>query len=118
MAPTPCWFWASAVRVVGVTQAGASAAVTFNPSGVTINCEYDRGLVGIDLARDFSSSGFVYLTYNYKDAAGKHWGRLSRVTVNSTTAPTAFTGEQIILEQIPSFSSTGATRDTTQDRKS
>ena len=96
-----------------VTQTGTSVAVSFTPSGTTVNCEGDRGLVGIDLARDYATSGTVYLTYNYKDAAGKYWGRLSKVTVNSVTAPTAFTNEQIIIDQFPSFSSTaGATCDT------
>jgi PKD repeat protein len=95
-----------------VTQTGTSVAVSFTPAGTTVNCEGDRGLVGIDLARDYATSGIVYLTYDYKDAAGKYWGRLSQVTVNSVTAPTAFGSERIIIDQFPSFSTTsGATCD-------
>ena len=99
-------------QVRRVTQTGTSVAVSFTPAGTTVNCEGDRGLVGIDLARDFATSGNLYLTYNYKDAAGKYWGRLSQVTVNSITAPTAFGSERVIIDQFPSFSSTtGATCD-------
>ncbi|HEY1278850.1 MAG TPA: PKD domain-containing protein, partial [Acidimicrobiales bacterium] len=100
-------------QVRRVTQTGSSVAVSFSPLGVTVNCEFDRGLVGIDLARDFATSRVVYLTYNYKDSAGKYWGRLSQVIANSATAPTAFANERIIIDQFPSFSSTGATCDTT-----
>ena len=45
-----------------VTQTGTSVAVSFTPAGTTVNCEGDRGLVGIDLARDFATSGNLYLT--------------------------------------------------------
>src|SRR3954454_12312536 len=93
-----------------VTQAGDNVAVSFTPLN-TVNCESDRGLVGIELAPDFATTRQVWLSYNYTDAAGKAWGRVSRLTANSATAPTALTGEAVVLDQIPSFSSTGATCD-------
>src|SRR4051812_38077073 len=97
-------------QVRRVTQAGANVAVSFNPLN-TVNCESDRGLVGIELAPDFATTRQVWLSYNYTDGAGKAWGRVSRLTANSATAPTALTGEAVVLDQIPSFSSTGATCD-------
>ena len=97
-------------QVRRVTQAGVSTAVTFTPRN-PLNCEADRGLVGIDLPPDFATTGEVWVSYNYTDTAGKAWGRVSRLTVDSTTAPTKLQNETVILDGIPSFSSTGATCD-------
>jgi glucose/arabinose dehydrogenase/chitodextrinase len=96
-------------QVRRVTQAGTSVGVSFNPLNA-VNCEADRGLVGIELAPDFATTRQVWLSYNY-NASGTAWGRVSRLTADSATAPTALTGETVVLDQIPSFSSTGATCD-------
>lgn len=92
-----------------VSEAGTSSPVTGFPGAY---CTGDRGLLGIDVAPDFATSRALYTLYDYTDTAtGKIMARLSRWTADSATAPTAISGETVILDQIPSFSSTGATCD-------
>lgn len=90
-----------------VTLTGASVAL---PS-IPVYCEGDRGLLGIDLAPDFETSRRVYTLYNYRRADGRTWARLSFWTANSANAPTALANEVVVLDDLPSFSGTGATCD-------
>ncbi len=88
-----------------------------------INSDVDRGLVGVDLAPDYASSGILYLLYDYNktdcapnEQAGSAntnnvCGRLSRFTANNPASPTALTNEVPILDQLPAFSATGIAND-------
>jgi glucose/arabinose dehydrogenase/PKD repeat protein len=77
---------------------------------VSVFCEHDRGLLGVAVAPDYATSRTVYFLYDYL-LNGKATGRLSRVTVNNAAAPTSFGNESVILDGLPSWSSTGATCD-------
>jgi glucose/arabinose dehydrogenase len=88
-----------------VDQQGANSAVSWTPRD-RVNCDHDRGLLGFDLAPDFTMSGRVWTLYNYLGSDGKHYGRLSRWTVNSVTLPTSLSGEVVVLDGLPSFSAT------------
>lgn len=90
-----------------VTLAGASIALTPIP----VYCSGDRGLLGIDLAPDFESSRRIYTLYTYRRADNRAWARLSYWTANDAVAPTALANEVVVLDDLPSFSSTGATCD-------
>ena len=89
-----------------VAETGGSVALPSLP----VNCDHDRGLLGFDLAPDFESSRRVYTLYNYGGPTQIR-ARLSRWTVDNATTPTVLTGEQIILDGLPSFSATGASCD-------
>jgi glucose/arabinose dehydrogenase len=88
-----------------VDQQGANTAVSWTPHDA-VNCDHDRGLLGFDLAPDFATSKRVWTLYNYLGSDGKHYGRLSRWTVDSVTLPTSLSGEVIVLDGLPSFSAT------------
>ncbi|MFN0089594.1 MAG: LamG-like jellyroll fold domain-containing protein [Acidimicrobiales bacterium] len=89
-----------------VTPGGGSVSV----ASLTVYCVGDRGLLSIELAPDFAESRTVYTLYNYL-RSGRAWARLSRWTANSAAAPTALANEVVVLDDLPSFSATGATCD-------
>jgi glucose/arabinose dehydrogenase len=72
--------------------------------GVSIPCSGDRGLVGIDIAPDFSSSGIVYLLYDYNGTDGRLYGKLARWKVDDPAAATSIAYEGDLLNGLPSFS--------------
>jgi glucose/arabinose dehydrogenase len=90
-----------------VALTGSSVALPTLP----VYCNGDRGLLGIDLAPDFETSRRVYTLYNYQRNDGRSWARLSYWTANSATAPTALANEVVVIDDLPSFSGTGATCD-------
>jgi hypothetical protein len=78
----------------------------------------DRGLLGIDVDPGTTT---VYLLYDYTPGAGvgckdgsttlnaadgtAHiYGRLTKLTMNSATAPSSFSNEQVLLDCLPAFS--------------
>jgi hypothetical protein len=87
------------------------------PSEGQVTCvPTDRGLLGIDV-----DGSTVYLLYNYTPGPGvlcqdgstttsaadgtPHiYGRLTKLTMNSATAPTSFSGEQVLMDCLPAFS--------------
>jgi glucose/arabinose dehydrogenase len=101
------------------TLGGSWSAVNWTPRD-PINSDVDRGLVGIDIAPDYSSSGIVYLSYDYNgvgcapretpQAVNNVCGRLSRLTVDNPAAPSAFTSETPIMN-FPAFSAYGIKHD-------
>ena len=81
----------------------------------------DRGLLGIDVDPGTTT---VYLLYNYTpppteackdgtttittapDGTPHIYGRLTKLTMSSATAPSSFSGEQVLLDCLPAFSAT------------
>jgi glucose/arabinose dehydrogenase len=86
-----------------------------------INSDVDRGVVGIDLAPDYASSGTLYLLYDYNQngcapsETGQNnnnvCGRLSRFTANNPAAPTALVNDTPLLNGLPAFSAYGVPND-------
>ncbi len=75
------------------------------PAQAAVYCaQGDRGLLGV--AVDLSGSTLiVYLLYDYMNTTdGRIYGRLSKYTANSASAPTSLSGGQIVLDGLPSFS--------------
>ena len=108
-------------------QFGVEPWTTVNVSfSNPINSDVDRGLVGVDLAPDYASSGHLYLYYDYGGpenpapncapgetgaAINNVCGRLSRFTANNPSNPTALTNETPVLDHLPAFSAYGIGND-------
>ena len=80
---------------------GGWATVSWPSEGIVYS-QGDRGLLGIDV--DPLDSRIVYLLYDYLGSDGFVYGRLSRLTGNSATAPTALSSEIVLLDGLPSYS--------------
>ena len=101
---------------------GSSSPVAVNFAN-PINSDVDRGLVGIDIAPDFATTGTLYLLYDYdrNDCAPNEQpgsvnnnnvcGRLSRFTANNPAAPSALVNEVPLLDGLPAFSAFGVAHD-------
>jgi uncharacterized protein with LGFP repeats/glucose/arabinose dehydrogenase len=59
----------------------------------------DIGLVGLEVAADYSETGRVYTVYAYNGAGGGYH-RLSAWTVNNPMSPTSMSAERVILDGI------------------
>jgi glucose/arabinose dehydrogenase len=81
---------------------------------VSVNSDGDRGLVGLALSSDFSTSRHVYLLYDYNatgncnlaEGPGTVCGRLSRWTLDDANNPTNIGAEAVIIDDLPSYSPT------------
>jgi len=94
-------------RMNGGDLANTSWSSVSWPSEGEVTCApQDRGLLGIDV-----DGATVYLLYNYTGGAQcaeggpKIYGRLRKVTANSSTAPTSLSTGSVILDCLPAFSS-------------
>jgi glucose/arabinose dehydrogenase/PKD repeat protein len=73
----------------------------------SVNCNGDRGLVGLALDNNYATTRVVYLMYDY-NASGGPFGRLQKFIANNAAAPTALTASTVLMDKLPSFSaSTG-----------
>ena len=85
------------------------------PSIPGVNCQTDRGLLGLAPAPDYATSGRVYTLYNYNGAKPNGdpavMARLSRWTVDNIAEPTALHDEVVLINDLPAYSTTGATCD-------
>jgi glucose/arabinose dehydrogenase len=79
---------------------GGWSPVSWTPLA-TVYCSGDRGLLGIDMDPGTTT---VYLLYDYVGIDGKVYGRLSKTTADSASAPSSLTGETPILDNLPSYS--------------
>ena len=90
-------------------------ALLVMPSIPGVNCQTDRGLLGLAPAPDFASSGRVYTLYNFNgakpDGTPAVMARLSRWTVDDPADPTALLNEVVLINDLPAYSTTGATCD-------
>src|SRR6476646_1177345 len=98
---------------------------SITPVGVSfanqVNSDVDRGVVGIDLAPDYASSGTLYLLYDYNlggcapketaQAVNNVCARLSRFTANNPAAPIVLVNDTLILDGLPAFSAYGVSND-------
>ncbi len=94
------------------------------PSETTVTCApTDRGLLGIDVDPGTTT---VYLLYDYTppptevckdgtttittapDGTPHIYGRLTKLTMSSATAPSSFSNEQVLLNCLPAFSANAA----------
>jgi glucose/arabinose dehydrogenase len=67
----------------------------------------ERGLQGIELDPDFETTGYIYVYYTAaRNQAGQlaSHNRLSRLTVDPTTENTILPGSEVILLELPEFS--------------
>jgi glucose/arabinose dehydrogenase len=79
-----------------------------------VNSDVDRGVVGIDIDKNYASNGTVYILYDYNkngcapseqgNGNNNVCGRLSRFTANNVGAPTALTNDTKVLDGLPAFS--------------
>jgi glucose/arabinose dehydrogenase len=60
----------------------------------------DVGLISVQPAPDYTSSGNLYFLYPYINADGHKYNRIARYTVDDVSNPTAFSGEKVILDKI------------------
>ena len=67
----------------------------------------ERGLQGIEVDPDFHDNGYIYVYYtaahNQAGQLASH-NRLSRLTVDPTTENTIIPGSEVILLELPEFS--------------
>lgn len=76
---------------------------------IPVMTDADLGLVGMSLARDFATSGHVFLTASQM-INGSNLRRVLRVTVTGSPTPTGFGSQQTIIEfagDYPTHSLTG-----------
>jgi glucose/arabinose dehydrogenase len=85
------------------TITGGWTIVSWPAQGAVYCALGDRGLLGIAVDLDGSTLS-VYLLYDYMGGDGRIYGRLSKFTANSATAPTSLSGGQTVLDGMPSFS--------------
>jgi glucose/arabinose dehydrogenase len=100
-APDGRIFVAEKDGVIRIVEEGQVLADPLIDISDQVNNFWDRGLMGIAVAPDFSSTGHVYLFYTFEDgsnATGPKTSRLTRITVDGNQA--APSSETVILGSI------------------
>ena len=81
--------------------------VLINTSAYDLNASTvnDRGLLGLELDRNFSQNGYIYAAYSADDSDPNV--KLSRLQVDLTTGNTIIPDSETVLLELPPFSETG-----------
>ena len=72
---------------------------------LTVDSNFERGLIGVTLHPDFASNGWVYLYYTTPEN-GTH-NRISRYTVNSANPDIVSVGSELRIADLTALSSAG-----------
>jgi len=88
--------------VVRIVKNGALLSTPFLDIQSKVNALNDRGLLGLALAPNFSTNGYVYLLYTYEEGGNPNDGRaktarLTRVTVDPANPDVALPSSEVLI---------------------
>ena len=88
--------------VVRVIKNGVLLPTPFVDLSARVNTFDDRGMWGFAFDPDFSTNGYVYVTYTFENAgdpnsSAPRTGRLTRITANPSNTDVALPGSEIVM---------------------
>ena len=88
--------------VIRIIKNGVMLSTPFADLSSHVNTFDDRGMWGLAFDPNFSSNGYVYVTYTYEGTgnpndAGAKTGRLSRLTASPSNPDVALPGETVLM---------------------